>query len=753
MEKFSKKASLALRAAQDAAEALGHTYIGSEHILLGILADSECVGARLLLSKSITSAKVESALCQLMGSGCETELSASDMTSRTRKIIEQSSVIAKRYGFSVIGTEHLLLAIADESECVGMQILTKLGVDSRSLTKLIHDKLGMYEIPISQPPRQKPLRHIPKFSKNLSDSARLGQISEAVGREEETARVITVLARRGKNNPCLIGEPGVGKTCIAEDLALRIYRREVPPVLFNKQIYALDLTSMLAGAKYRGEFEERLHAVLDEAEKNPDVILFIDELHIIIGAGAAEGAIDASNILKPALARGRIKVIGATTLSEYTRIIERDRALERRFAKIMIEEPTIETTVRILKSLKSALEAHHNVIIPDRAIESAVMLADRYIGDRFMPDKAIDLIDETASKLRLSQASGSGAQLRSELEKALRNGDLDLAADIRNKISEESLTAKAVTSEDVCDTVSLWTGVPITTLSDGLCDLESRVKAKIIGQDAAVKTVCDTLIRARSGLCDEKRPMASMLFCGSTGVGKTELCKVIAKELYGSMRALIRLDMAEYMEAHSVSRLIGSPPGYVGHGEGGMLCKQVRTRPYSIILFDEIEKAHPEVLNVLLSILDEGVLTDSLGNKAHFHNTVIILTTNLGTGGEGAVGFGGNGALSRSKISTALKNHLRPEILGRIDEVVYFDTLSGEHIQEIAKIMLEEMRRKLKKDGIDVEFDDSVSQMVASSCDCLTYGARNIRKVISQAVYNDLAKKITSGKKEKIIVK
>ena len=751
MEKFSKKASLALISAQKTAEELGHTYIGSEHILLGILSEPECVGSRLLLSKGITYDKIKKDLEEIMGRGEKTSLSASDMTSRTREVIEQSSVIAKRYGFFAVGTEHLLLAITQQEECVGMQLLSKHSLTSSVLTRLICDKLGMYEISVTQP-KQKPLRHIPKFAKNLSECARLGEITEAVGRQKESERVITVLSRRAKNNPCLIGEPGVGKTCIAEDLALKIYRRQVPPTLLGKQVFALDLTSMLAGAKYRGEFEERLHAVLEEAEKNPDVILFIDELHIIIGAGAAEGAIDASNILKPALARGKIKVIGATTLAEYTKFIERDRALERRFAKIMIEEPDADTTVSILQSIKPALEAHHSVTIPDSVLGRAVVLADRYIGDRFMPDKAIDIIDETASRLRLMHASDNLPVLREKLEGAIRTGRLEEANRIRTLLSGAVTTRPTVTEKDISATVSELTGVPIGTLGREAVGLYERICERIIGQDAAVKEVCSALTRARTGLCDESRPAASFLFCGSTGVGKTELCKVIATELFGSQKALIKLDMAEFMEPHSVSRLIGSPPGYIGHGEGGMLVKQVRTRPYSIVLFDEIEKAHPEVLNILLSILDEGVLTDAMGVKANFSNTVIVMTTNLGSSSADAVGFGDIKKARQENIKTALKTGLRPEILGRIDQTVYFEPLSQESICKIASIMLEDMRKKLEKDGFEVQFDDSVAKAVAQKCESTRYGARNIRKVISSTVYNDLANKLATSKDKKIVV-
>lgn len=761
MDKFSKKAGLALQSAQDIASALGHTYIGSEHLLLGILKDSECVGSRILLSKAITYEKVKSQLTELMGSGCKTELSAADMTSRTRKIIEQSALFAKRFGFTAIGTEHLLLSIAAEPECVGMQILTKLGIEPKALTATVRDKLGLYEITTQSSPKQtKTLKHITKYATNLTELAKRGKLHPAIGRDAELARVITILSRQSKNNPCLIGEPGVGKTCIAEGLALRIAKNDVPPVLSGKQIYMLDLTSMIAGSKYRGEFEERLHAVLDEAEKNSEIILFVDEMHIIIGAGAAEGAIDACNILKPALARGRIKMIGATTIKEYRTHIEKDRALERRFAQVMIEEPDKKTTLEILESIRGVLEHHHNVKIDDGALKAAVELSVRYIGDRFLPDKAIDVIDEAASNLNLNRLCGGEnelAKLRGALESSIKTGNYEQAAKLRDRIAELKKESgdgiPTVTQKDICDTVSRWTGVPVGTLdksrADLLCSLSERVKRQIIGQDKAVDCVCSTLIRAATGLCDPQRPLASFLFCGTTGVGKTELCKVIAREMFGSDKALIKLDMAEFMEPHSVSKLIGSPPGYIGHEKGGELCDRVRSRPYSILLFDEIEKAHPEVLNILLSLLDEGVLTDSHGVSASFKNTVVVMTTNLGTQAENRMtplGFGGDreNHLTES-ISSAVKKSLRPELQSRIDETVIFERLSSDAIRRIARLYLDGMTKRMAENDIEIEFDDSVIDMVVSMNRTAEHGARNIRRIIAKNVYNEIASRIASG--------
>lgn len=769
MDKFSKKAGNALQNAQNIACALGHTYIGSEHLLLGILKESESVGSRILLSRGITYDKVRSRLCELVGTGSKTLLSAADMTSRTRRIIEQSMVYAKKFGFTSVGTEHILLAIAAENECVGMQILSKLGQDSKTLSSTIREKLGLYELITPQTPAKpsKSLKVLPKFATNLVDEARQGKILPAVGRDSELERVMSILSRHSKNNPCLIGEPGVGKTCIAEGLALRISRGEVPPPLSGQQIYMLDLTSMIAGSKYRGEFEERLRAVLDEAEKNPDIILFVDEMHIIIGAGAAEGAIDACNILKPALARGKIKMIGATTIEEYHKHIEKDRALERRFAPVMIDEPNEQMTLDILHSLRARLEAHHSVKIEESAMSAAVSLSVRYIGDRFLPDKAIDLVDEAASVKHISSLTPAHPsssciieQKREKLEELIKKGEYEEAARLRDEIntlkaqsSKDDGALPCVTEEDICSAVSRWTGVPAGTLdadgADRLREMEARINRRIIGQPAAVKCVCDTLIRAGAGLCDPARPLASFLFCGTTGVGKTELCRVLSDELFGTTKALIKLDMAEFMEPHSIAKLIGSPPGYVGHDEGGALCEKIRSRPYSIVLFDEIEKAHPEVLNILLGILDDGVLTDSHGCVASFKNTIVILTTNIGTMKAGSIplGFSGDGAGEqiRKTVLTALKKTLRPELLNRIDETPVFEMLKDEDIRIIADGMLNELKTRLSRKGIEIEFDKTITDMICRLNGASQFGARNIRRLITRHVSNPIAGMIISG--------
>lgn len=749
MERFSKKAGQALTSAQKCASSLGHTYIGSEHLLLGILLQADSVGGRILISRGITFEKVKVRLCELVGTAAATTLSASDMTSRTRKIIEQSMVFARRYGFSAIGTEHILLAIAHESQSVAMQILSYLNTDSKTLRDTITEKLGLYEIPTVNQKSQKSYKTISKYGSNLVTRAKEGKIPEVVGRDAETKRVMSILSRRTKNNPCLIGEPGVGKTCIAEGLALEIARGNVPPPLAEGQIFMLDLASMLAGSKYRGEFEERLRAVIDEAEKNPEIILFVDEIHIIVGAGAAEGAIDAGNILKPALARGRIKMIGATTTAEYRKYIEKDRALERRFAPVRIDEPSKETSVEILKSLRPSLESHHGVTITDEAIETAVSLSTRYIGDRFLPDKAIDIIDESASSakiMEISKAAEAKKKKRAQIEDCIKRGMYANAASLRAELaSETSPILPTIDKKDVCGALSRWTGIPESTLlcknSHSYLNLKTQLLKTIIGQDEAVGTVCDALMRAGTGLGDPDRPLTSFIFAGPTGVGKTELCRQIAKTLFGSEKALIKLDMSEYSERHSIARLTGSPPGYIGHDNGGKLCEQVRARPYSIVLFDEMEKAHPDVLNILLGILDDGMLTDTRGNTASFKNTVIVLTTNIGQT-EHHAGFMQQNS---GAVMSALKRTLRPELINRIDKTVVFRPLDDKAIRIIARNMLNELKARLSEKQIDIDFDDDVCEHVAKCNKSYEYGARNVRRIVFEQVANPIARLIATG--------
>ncbi len=749
MERFSKKAGQALTSAQKCASSLGHTYIGSEHLLLGILLQPDSVGGRILISRGINFEKVKVRLCELVGTSSASTLSASDMTARTRKIIEQSMVFARRYGFSAIGTEHILLAIANETQSVAMQILCYLGTDGKTLRDTITEKLGLYEIPTANQKSQKNYKIISKYGQNLVTRAKEGKIPEVVGRTDETQRVMSILSRRTKNNPCLIGEPGVGKTCIAEGLALAIANGDAPPQLANCQIFMLDLASMLAGSKYRGEFEERLRSVIDEAEKNPEIILFIDEIHIIVGAGAAEGAIDAGNILKPALARGRIKMIGATTTAEYRKHIEKDRALERRFAPVRIDEPSAQTSLDILKSLRPSLESHHGVTITDDALESAVMLSTRYIGDRFLPDKAIDIIDESASSAKimaLSKTTDIKKQKRAQIENYIKRGMYANAASLRAELANESFPGTPVVDKkDVCSALSRWTGIPQSTLqgknSHNFLELKSKLVKKIIGQDEAVCQVCDALMRAGTGLGDPERPLASFIFAGPTGVGKTELCRQIAKTLFGSEKALIKLDMAEYSERHSIARITGSPPGYIGHDDGGKLCEQVRARPYSIVLFDEMEKAHPDVLNILLGILDDGTLTDTKGNSASFKNTVIVLTTNIGQI-EKHAGFIGQ---KNDAVMSELRKSLRPELINRIDKTVVFSSLDEDAIRIIAKNMLDELKDRLFEKKYDINFDRSVCEHIVACNKSYEYGARNIKRIVFEEVANPVARLIATG--------
>lgn len=752
MERFSKKAGASLQNAQDIASSLGHTYIGSEHLLLGILKETASVGGRILLTRGITYDKVKDKLLELVPTASPTKLGSGDMTSRTRKIIEQSMVQAKRLGFTAIGTEHILLAMCAERESVAMQILTRLGTPPQTLKDTITEKLGLYEImPYSNRPQQKNYKVISKYAQNLVSQAKEGRLTQAVGREKELERVMSILCRKSKNNPCLIGEPGVGKTCIAEALAIAIASNQAPPMLCDKQLFMLDLTAMIAGSKYRGEFEERLRAVLDEAEKNPEIILFVDEVHIVVGAGAAEGAIDAGNILKPALARGKIKMMGATTTLEYRKHIEKDRALERRFAPVIVSEPSEAVTVDIIKSLRPSLESHHSVTILDEAIDTAVSLSVRFIGDRFLPDKAIDLIDESASCAKIQKLNRQALtkkETRQKVEQLIKSGKYSLAAQLRESMYEAAADVTPVISaEQVRRTVSKWTGVPMHSLgqkSDFEFDrVADALNKKIIGQSGAINKVCYALMRSYTGISDPDRPVASFVFAGPTGVGKTELCRELAKQLFGSKNALIKLDMSEYTERHSISRLTGSPPGYIGHDEGSMLCERVRTRPYSIVLFDEMEKAHPEVLNILLGILDDGVLTDTHGRVTSFKNTVIILTTNIGQNDVKPLGF--KNEQGDSAVVRALSKFLRPELLNRIDSVVEFEPLYKEDILKITSLALSELSNKLKLRGFEITFDSGVAEYLFLKNKSLKFGAREVKRIVSEHVANPVALKISKG--------
>ncbi len=794
VSRFTQKAQKALEYAMAMASQMGHTYIGSEHILLGLSADPDATAAKLLESKGVRMHQIEESIAECDGIGAKTRLTPLDMTPRTRHIIEASSTLAARAGDKQIGTEHLLLAMLGESNCVAVQLLLGMSV---SISELRSDTLSLLTsgengFEDSKKPQKKPqekattpLKDMPSLShygRDLTAQAKEGKIDPIIGRDKETARLIQILCRRQKNNPCLIGEPGVGKTAVVEGLAQRIAEGRVPAILRDKMIVTLDISSMIAGAKYRGEFEDRMKNVMEEVRKNPAIVLFIDEIHTIVGAGAAEGAVDAANILKPALARGEIQVIGATTTPEYRKHIEKDAALERRFQSVTVGEPTPNETKLILQGLKEKYEKHHRLTISDGAIDAAVKLSCRYISDRFLPDKAIDLLDEAAAKLRILDCTSPEnlQSLEEELESTRKKKEaavmaqkFEAAAKLRDK--EKSLKAKIDTekegwqkqsegrtlvlqAEDIADVVTLWTGIPVQKLAEEehqrLAELPKLLKAKVIGQDEAVEKLAKAIQRGRIGLKDPMRPIGSFLFLGPTGVGKTELCKVLADVMFGSPSAMIRLDMSEYMEKHSASKLIGSPPGYVGFEEGGQLTERIRRKPYSVLLFDEIEKAHPDVFNILLQILEDGMLTDSQGRRVDFKNTVIIMTSNVGADKISAarpLGFATEATPKAEQreaaawAQEALKKTFRPEFLNRLDEIIVFSKLTDEHISQIAKLMLEEVKKRAADLGISLTFTKEVIAHLAKVGFDPLYGARPLRRAMMHLIEDGLSLKILEG--------
>ena len=818
--RFTMRAQNALNSALREASALGHTYIGSEHLLLGLLKEQDGIAHKLMTMRGVNEEKYRAAIIDLSGAGAESRVSPTDMTPRVRKIILDSATEASRCGQSYVGTEHLLLALLEEPDCVAIRLLEAIGVSPEELRQdvvnfltttpggSLTDSYGKNADISTRPnsryrdehPRDdirsgrrenarendKSEDHIPgmptlsKYGRDLTAKARSGKLDPIIGRDFETTRLIRILSRRQKNNPCLIGEPGVGKTAVVEGLAQRIIDGNVPESLKDRSIITIDLPGMIAGAKYRGEFEDRLKSIMNEVHKHPSVILFIDELHTIVGAGAAEGAVDAANILKPALARGEIRVIGATTIDEYRLHIEKDAALERRFQSITIKEPSQEEAFRILLGLRPKYEAHHSMKITDAALRAAIELSVRYIPDRFLPDKAIDLIDETAASLRISHLTAPPdlKQLEDELsaiarekEEAIKAQEFERAAKLRDeeiskqeayeqaKINWEQrphnhgVADDAVTAADIADVVTEWTGIPVSRLmeSEGerLLHLEEQLKEKVIGQDSAVSAVAGAIRRGRLGLKDPRRPIGSFIFLGQTGVGKTELTRALAAAMFGSENALIRFDMSEYMEKHSVSRLIGSPPGYIGHEEGGQLTERIRRQPYSVILFDELEKAHPDVFNILLQVLDDGALTDSQGRRVDFRNTVIIMTSNLGAGGNThrSVGFA-TGTVSdrdREQMLGALKESLRPELLNRIDEIVIFQRLGESEIRRIASLILEEIRARVRSLGMDISFSDDVIALLAKEGFDPLYGARPLRRAAVRLIEEPLASGMLNG--------
>ena len=784
--RFTKKAQNVLNRALTYAREMGHTYIGSEHLLLGLIGEEDSVASKILAERGVSFDKIKSAVESFAGVGTMSDVTAADMTPRTKHIIEASATEALKLSQSYIGTEHILLALIGESDCVAVKILKECELSASDIKADIQSYLGGNRENGSQKRGEdKKNSNTPTLSqhgRDLSALAKEGKIDPIIGRDTETERVIQILSRRTKNNPCLIGEPGVGKTAVVEGLAQRITDGNVPESLKGKRIITLDIPGMIAGAKYRGEFEERMKNVMDEVTKNPDIILFIDEIHTLIGAGAAEGAVDAANILKPALARGEMQLIGATTISEYRKHIEKDAALERRFQSVMVGEPTAEEAVLILRGLRDKYEAHHKVKINDSAIEAAVNLSVRYIADRFLPDKAIDLIDEAASKLRISAHTSPPdlreleekiAKLAEEKEEAINGQDFEGAAKIRDeekalkaelekskKDWEDSQSAKSleVVEENIADIVTQWTGIPVSRLleSEGerLLRLEDELKSRIIGQDSAVEAVARAIRRGRMGLKDPKRPIGSFIFLGPTGVGKTELTKALANVMFGDDNAMIRLDMSEYMEKHSVSKLIGSPPGYVGFEEGGQLTEKIRRKPYSVVLFDEIEKAHPDVFNIMLQVLDDGVLTDSQGRKVDFKNTVIIMTSNVGASTLAAprsLGFSevkedNDKKASDARVMGALKATFRPEFINRIDDIIIFNKLDSDGIEQIASLMLSEVTKRIADLGISIEFDKSVVEFVSREGFDPEYGARPLRRTIVRKVEDSFSTEMLEGK-------
>ncbi|MBO8157438.1 MAG: ATP-dependent Clp protease ATP-binding subunit [Bacillaceae bacterium] len=786
--RFTERAQKVLALAQEEAVRLGHNNIGTEHILLGLVREGEGIAAKALGALNVKADQIQKEVEQLIGTGQQVSQTI-HYTPRAKKVIELSMDEARKLGHSYVGTEHILLGLIREGEGVAARVLNNLGISLNKARQQVLQLLGSNESTSShRGSRQSGNANTPtldSLARDLTSIAKEGNIDPVIGRSKEIERVIQVLSRRTKNNPVLIGEPGVGKTAIAEGLAQQIVNNEVPEILRDKRVMTLDMGTVVAGTKYRGEFEDRLKKVMEEIRQAGNIILFIDELHTLIGAGGAEGAIDASNILKPALARGELQCIGATTLDEYRKYIEKDAALERRFQPIQVDEPTIEESVQILQGLRDRYEAHHRVTITDEAIDAAVKLSDRYITDRFLPDKAIDLIDEAASKVRLRSYTAPPNlkeleqkldEVRKEKDAAVQSQEFEKAASLRDKeqrLREElektenewkekqGQESSEVTTEDIANVVASWTGVPVSKLqkdeSERLLNMEDILHSRVIGQEEAVKAISKAIRRARAGLKDPKRPIGSFIFLGPTGVGKTELARALAEAMFGDEDAMIRIDMSEYMEKHSTSRLVGSPPGYVGYEEGGQLTEKVRRKPYSVVLLDEIEKAHPEVFNILLQVLEDGRLTDSKGRTVDFRNTILIMTSNVGAQElrrNKYVGFNlGDEEHDykdmKSKVMDELKKAFRPEFLNRIDEIIVFHSLEQKHLKQIVKLMADQLRKRLMEQDIEFELTDEAIDKIAEEGTDLEYGARPLRRAIQKNVEDLLSEELLKGTIEK----
>lgn len=794
---FTEKAENAVNFAVSIACKLGHTYVGSEHILLGLIKEQRGVASTVLDELGITIENAEQLIKEQIGVGSRSVVGKDDFTPKTKKILEVAVVEAAKSGKKSVGTEDILLSLIGQKDSYALRLLSDLGVNSVDIEKKIKGSLageiiqddyinGLPNFLFPKAGRTKSQNDnnsaLKKFGRDLVEAALAGEIDPVIGRDKQIDRIIQILSRRTKNNPCLIGEPGVGKTAVVEGLARKIALGNIPNILKNKRIVTIDLTGMIAGTKYRGDFEERIKAVIEEVRRSGDVILFIDEFHTIVGIGSAEGSTDAANILKPLLTKGDLQIIGATTIDEYRKNVEKDPALERRFQPVVISEPTEGETIKIIKGLRPKYEEFHNVEITDKAIEESVKLSSRYIADRFLPDKAIDLIDEAASCVKMKSyvmpekiinIESRLKELKYEKESAVSNQDFELAASIRDEEknlllniekekskleSKKDVKAKKVNVQDVAKVVSDWTSIPVLQLtseeSDRLLNIEKKLHSRVIGQDKAVSAVAKAVRRGRTGIKDPKRPIGSFIFLGPTGVGKTELCKALSEAVFGDENAVIRFDMSEFMEKHTSSKLIGSPPGYVGYGEGGQLTEKVRRKPYSVILFDEIEKADSEIFNILLQVLEDGHLTDSQGRRVSFRNTIIIMTSNIGarliTDKGVSLGFSdlseyeADEKVIHDNVMKEIKNVFKPELLNRIDEVIIFKRLSESEVRLISKKMLDNLSKRVKSVGISIEFSDKSVEKISKEGFDKVYGARPLRRAIQTYIEDPLSEKILS---------